>query len=107
MKRTVVDGDAVSRVAGSYKVFETEHNVLDLDGDDYRLINKDGGASIVELYDLAEKLVPSLGAGVNRLSGQQIGQIIAIADGRVQEVEAEFPNGSGPETTSNSSAAPA
>jgi hypothetical protein len=43
---------------------------------------------------------------MDKLSGKQVGAIIAIADGRVADVEAQFPNASGP-VTSDAQTSPA
>jgi hypothetical protein len=66
---------------------------------------------IVESYGIVAKIVPSLSeADVKRLNAKTVGVILAIADGRVKEVEAQFPpapddpNGEGPSPASPASA---
>lgn len=98
--KATVNLDAVPSIAGTVTVFGETHDVRDLDGDDYRLLNNGSDPDIVGMYGLVEKLIPTLGTEkVNRLSGKQLALIVKIADGRVREVEAQFPNDSGPETT--------
>lgn len=98
--KATVNLDAVPSIAGTVTVFGETHDVRDLDGDDYRFVNAGGDLDIVGMYTLAEKLIPTLGAEkVNRLTGKQLALIVRIADGRVKEVEAQFPNESGPETS--------
>jgi hypothetical protein len=103
-----VNLDVFGTVAGHVTIGAERFDVRHLDGDDYRLLNGGTEAGILAMYNLAEKLVPTLGADrINKLTGPQIGAIIAVADGRVQDIEAQFPNGSGPEAASETTAPPA
>lgn len=96
--------DPFSTVAGKLIVDGVSHDVLHLTGREYRLLNN--GGSILECFAIAARIVPSLGDKVYDFTGVQIGAIIGVADGRVAEIELQFPNSFGP-TLSSENAAPA
>src|ERR1043165_21791 len=97
--------DPFSTVAGSLVVDGVKHDVLHLTGREYRKLNS-RGAEVLDYFDVAERIVPSLGEKANDFTAIQIVQVIAVADGRISEVELQFPNSSGP-TPPNASEAPA
>jgi hypothetical protein len=103
-----VNIDPFDDVAGQISHKGETHNVLHLNGADFRALRADGGADVLTAYAIAVRLVPTLGERVYELTGAQVGAIIAIADGRVADVESQFPNGTGPATTeANDSPSPA
>jgi hypothetical protein len=97
----VINLDVFSNVAGRALLGGVEHDVLHLNGEEYRLLAGGGSYTVLDTYAIVERIVPSLGAErVYQLSGAQVGRLIAIADGRISDVEAQFPNDSGPVTES-------
>jgi hypothetical protein len=102
----------ISEIAGQISLFGGTHDVRTLDGEDYQRLKGFGDAfDIVESYGIVAKIVPSLSeADVKRLNAKTVGVILAIADGRVKEVEAQFPpapddpNGERPSPASAASA---
>ena len=103
-KHTVINIDPFDTVAGHITVKGVPHDVLHLNGRDYRTLNLGTGGTALELYAIAARVVPSLGEGVYDLSTPQLGAVIAIADARVADVENQFPNSEGPTTTASAPA---
>lgn len=101
-----VNLDPFATVAGQIEVGGVTHDVLHLNGREYRILNAGDGGSVLDCFAIARRIVPSLGDGVYELTGAQIGAIIRVADGQVKDVEALFPNSPGP-TPPNENAAPA
>lgn len=93
-----VNLDVFSDVAGCVILNGAEHNVLHLNGEEFRVLS--GAYSVLDVYPIVERIVPTLGAEAAwKLTAERVGNIIAIADGRVADVESQFPNGTGPATT--------
>jgi hypothetical protein len=95
-------------------VAKREYPVHHVDGETYRLLSlvdeatPDQGVTM-RLFDAAARCLsadpnavpPEIVAMVDRLTAAQVGSILAIAQTPVQQLEKEFPNGSGPTTTSS------
>ena len=96
MPSRVVDLDAMDREAGRIRVFGREVVVEHADAHVYRALptlDAMRDADIPAVYALAARVTPSLTAEeVDRLTGPQVGAILAIAVAGVQQVEDRFPN---------------
>lgn len=99
-----VNIDPFADIAGRITVQGVGHDVLHLNGEDYRRLSG-GLGTMLDGYDIAARIVPTL--DVYKLTGAQIGAIIGVADGLVKDVEAQFPNAVGAPATSESQAPPA
>lgn len=97
MPKPIVNIDPFATVAGTVTTGGVKHDVLHLNGREYRTLNASNGGTLLECYDIAARLVPTL--DTDTLTGAQVGAIIGIADGRITEVESQFPNFEGPTTT--------
>lgn len=96
--------DVFATVAGRISLGGAEHDVLHLNGNEWRKLAA-GFTSGLEAYAIAARVAPSV--DVYSLVAEQIGAIIAVATSAVGEVEAQFPNGDGATATSASPAPPA
>lgn len=99
--------DPFAAAVGCISTNGVEYDVLGMTGRQYREFQTgQRSGDTFAAFDLAAKLVPSLGDGVYDLNGAQIGAIIAIAGGVADRVETIFPNSPGP-TPPNEHEAPA
>jgi hypothetical protein len=97
--KSSVNIDPFATVAGHITVAGQEHDVLHLNGREYRTLRS--GADALAAYDIVLRIVPTLSEDeVYSLTAPQIGAIIAVADGQVVAVEKQFPNAEGPVMTS-------
>jgi hypothetical protein len=106
-----VNIDLLAEHAGTITAFGEEHRVLHLDGEAYRVLNTTDpqtASYTLAVYAIIERLVPTLGSRVDRLSAKQAGAILGVATGMIEAVEEQFPNGSGASSeTVNPSTSPA
>jgi hypothetical protein len=96
--------DVFNPVAGRISLSGTEHDVLHLNGAEYRALSGGGMRDALDAYAIAARVVPSI--DVYQLVAVQIGNILAVASGAVADVEEQFPNGSGASATSEIPAPP-
>lgn len=103
-KTKVVNIDLLRSRAGDATIGGVEHPVLFIDGEGYRQINAippNTSEYTLAVYDIVERCIPTLGADVWKLDGQQVGALLGICLYGVREVEEQFPNGSAPATSEN------
>jgi hypothetical protein len=96
--------DLLRKSAGVATILGAEHEVKFIDGEGYRQINSippDTPEYTLAVYDIVERCIPTLGADVWKLDGQQAGALLGICLYGVKEVEEQFPNGSAPATSEN------
>lgn len=103
-KRPIVNLDLLAtKAAGEVELFGRIHEVRQLDGAHYHVAQQltRGDIDILAQYELAAWCVPTLTPDeVGQLVAEQVGAIVAIADGRIREIaqaiqEAD-PNGERP-----------
>lgn len=93
--------DILNPVAGRISLGGTEYDVLHLNGAEYRALSA-GFGDALEAYAIARRVCPTV--DVDALVPVQVGQIIAVASGAIESVEAQFPNGDGAPATNESQA---
>lgn len=99
---------ALGEHVGEVTLFGRVHPVLGLNGAEYQRLNLLGETvGIMDTYDIVARIVPSLvPEEVQTLTARVVGMILAVADGRIEEVRAAFPNVERP-TTSTPVSSPA